>query len=110
MIDEIPLFIYYKGISPEVIDVKGKNSISLSPTVLDYIDLTGPNYFLGQSLFNMNDNSNNIFNTTFVSENNILTTKGIVDGASVRPFDQKSNPNFINILEQYYAIKLQESD
>lgn len=110
MIDEIPLFIYYKGISPEVIDVKGKNSISLSPTVLDYIDLTGPNYFLGQSLFNMNDNSNNIFNTTFVSENNILTTKGIVDGASVGPFDQKSNPNFINILEQYYAIKLQESD
>lgn len=48
-LDRIPLFIYYKGINPEVINVDGKNSVNLTPTILDYLDYSAGNYFLGQS-------------------------------------------------------------
>ena len=51
MVDTMPLFIYYKGITPETVDAAGRNSLDMAPTVLDYLDLTGPNYFLGHSLF-----------------------------------------------------------
>ena len=48
----IPLMIYYPGVQPAVIDVGGRNSISLAPTVLDIMGLAEtPNYFLGNSLF-----------------------------------------------------------
>lgn len=50
-LDEIPLFIYHKGVEPEVIDVNGRNSLGLAPTILDYLDISAPNYFLGTSLF-----------------------------------------------------------
>ena len=50
-LDTIPLFFYYKGIRPQVIDAKGRNSLDLAPTLLDYLDVSGQNYFLGQSLF-----------------------------------------------------------
>lgn len=49
--DEIPLFIYYEGIEPETIDAGGRNSLEFAPTVLDYLDMDAPNYFLGTSLF-----------------------------------------------------------
>ena len=48
----IPLMIYYPGVQPMVIDVGGRNSVSLAPTVLDIMGLEEtPNYFLGNSLF-----------------------------------------------------------
>jgi hypothetical protein len=50
-LDEIPLYVYYKGVQPESVDVNGRNSLNLTPTILDYLDLSGPNYFLGESLF-----------------------------------------------------------
>ncbi|MBR3362490.1 MAG: sulfatase-like hydrolase/transferase [Bacilli bacterium] len=49
--DKIPLFIYHKNIKSRKIDVHGRNSLDLAPTILDYIDESGPNYFLGNSLF-----------------------------------------------------------
>ena len=51
MVDEIPFFIYYPGIVPETIDAAGRNSLDMVPTVLDYVDVSGSNYFLGRSLF-----------------------------------------------------------
>ena len=50
-LDEIPLFIYQKDIKPDVIDVNGKNTLGLAPTILDYLDISADNYFLGNSLF-----------------------------------------------------------
>lgn len=50
-IDIMPLFIYYKGIVPENIDAEGRNSLDLAPTLLDYIDISQENYFLGTTLF-----------------------------------------------------------
>ena len=59
-LDRIPFFIYQKDIEPEVIDVKGKNSLDMAPTLLDYLDIKDENYFLGNSLFSsINDNDNN---------------------------------------------------
>lgn len=50
-IDKIPLIIYHKDIKPNVINVNCRNSLDLVPTILDYIDITDYNYFLGDSLF-----------------------------------------------------------
>ena len=50
-LDRIPLFIYYKGIMPERIDAESRTSIDFAPTLLDYLDISAPNYFLGESLF-----------------------------------------------------------
>lgn len=49
--DEIPLFFYYSGMTPEVVNVEGRNSVNLTPSILDYLDMDGENYFLGNSLF-----------------------------------------------------------
>ena len=49
--DTMPLFFYYKGVTPESIDVAGRNTLGLTPTILDFIDVSCENYFLGTSLF-----------------------------------------------------------
>lgn len=61
--DKIPLFFYYKGILPETIDAKGRNSLNMAPTLMDYLDISAPNYFLGTSLFA--DEPENILETTY---------------------------------------------
>ncbi|MDD6328372.1 MAG: LTA synthase family protein [Lachnospiraceae bacterium] len=49
--DTIPLLIYYNGIQPQCIDADGLNSLDLAPTICDFVDISGENYFLGESLF-----------------------------------------------------------
>lgn len=49
--DRVPLMLYYRGMEPETINAKGRNSLDLAPTILDFIDLSAPNMFLGDSLF-----------------------------------------------------------
>lgn len=51
--DKIPLMIYHKGIDSEVINANGRNSLDLAPTILDYVDISDENYFLGKSLFSL---------------------------------------------------------
>ena len=55
-LDEIPLFFYYAGVEPAQVDAGGRNSLDFAPTLLDYIDISEPNYFLGTSLFVEQDN------------------------------------------------------
>ena len=62
--DTIPLTFYYKGITPETIDAEGRNSICFADTLLDYLDKSAPNFFLGESLFGA-PNYDNLFVTTF---------------------------------------------
>ena len=54
-VDEIPLFIYHDGVKKNSIDVSGRNSLDFAPTILDYLDISAPNYFLGESLFSPYD-------------------------------------------------------
>ncbi|MDO4404639.1 MAG: LTA synthase family protein [Atopobiaceae bacterium] len=50
-LDRVPFFIYHKDVDAHLVDAKGKNSLDLAPTILDYLDISPANYFLGQSLF-----------------------------------------------------------
>ena len=61
--DEIPLTIYYNDVDPCYINVDGRNSLCLAPTILDFLDISAPNYFLGESLFVASDA--NEFDTIF---------------------------------------------
>lgn len=63
-LDKIPFFIYYKGVSPQTIDVNGKNSLNMTPTVLDFLDYSSTNYFLGSSLFSQ-DKKNDLLNSIY---------------------------------------------
>ena len=49
--DEIPLFFYYKSMESGEWDTGGATSVALAPTILDYLDVSAPNYFMGTSLF-----------------------------------------------------------
>lgn len=107
MVDEIPLYIYFSGVQPLEIDVNGRNSLGLAPTILDLVDISDSNYFLGNSLFNVNMN---IFDTTFVSETTRLSTNRVTDGAHILPFNYSESPEFETLLEQYYAAKKQKPE
>lgn len=69
-LDKIPFFIYYKGVSSQTIDVNGKNFLNMTPTVLDFLDYSSTNYFLGTSLFSQ-DNNDNMFSSIY-SEGTVL--------------------------------------
>lgn len=103
-LDTIPLFIYHKGVTPQVLDVNGRNSLDLTSTILDYVDINGPNYFLGASLFHDADNNNNldrIFSTSvdcFSSENGII--KKMEDTDEETMIVKES-------IKNYYAAKTQ---
>ncbi len=56
-VGEIPLFIWYKGVEAQNIDVNGRNSLCLAPTIMDLLDMNVSNYFLGSSLFLPNSSS-----------------------------------------------------
>ena len=73
-IDKIPLFIYHKEVKSRKIDVNGKNSLDLAPTILDYIDISSPNYFLGDSLF-ANKKSNTKFDLIWTDAVNYISSK-----------------------------------
>ena len=50
-LDAIPCFFYYAGVEAEQVDVGGRNSLDFTPTLLDYLDVSAPNCFMGESLF-----------------------------------------------------------
>lgn len=56
--DKIPFFIWNNKVTPNKIDANGRNSLCMAPTILDYLDIDGENYFLGDSLFSENDTNN----------------------------------------------------
>lgn len=71
-VDEIPLIMYHKNIKPQTIEVNGRNSLDLAPTILDYIDISGPNYFLGTSLFS---DKGSKYDTTYSDMMILLSSK-----------------------------------
>lgn len=73
-VGQVPLFIYYKNGTSQTINANGRNSLDLAPTILDYVDISAPNYFLGTSLFSNKESS--LYSHIFSSETKIMTTKG----------------------------------
>ncbi len=74
-VDEIPFFIYYKGIEPKTMSAQGRNSLCMAQTVLDFIDISGENYFLGYQLLYSNKSVTN-YDTVFYDASNIYSTAG----------------------------------
>ncbi|MBM7642429.1 LTA synthase family protein [Streptococcus loxodontisalivarius] len=101
-VDQVPFFIYYKGITPQEIDVQGRNSLDMVPTVLDYLDISEENYFLGVSLFMPKENNNN-YDTVFHDNSNLLST----DGASISALTASQQEIIENQLTKYFAAKLE---
>lgn len=51
-VDTVPLIMIGAGVKHEVLDAKGYNSLSLTPTILQILNYNNePNFFLGCSLF-----------------------------------------------------------
>ena len=99
LLDDMPLFIYHKGIEHADIDVNGRNTLSLAPTILDYVDITGPNYFLGESLFSGKD-SGTKFDHYFHDDINFCSTFNRTLCVKTEEIDQ----NIINSINDYLSI------
>ncbi len=98
-VDEIPLYIYYSGMEPQTINVNGSNSLCFTPTVLDFLDITGGNYFLGNSLFGTSDLKGH-YNTIFYDASYIRSTSdGIIK--KVNKGDQK---DFIDTINPFFSL------
>ena len=98
-LDEIPFFIYYKGIEPEIIDVSGRNTVCLAPTILDYLDLSAPNYFVGSSLFATQ--ANTINETSYYDLDARYTSKN----CSVSLMAPEEQASFEEQVWGYFALK-----
>ena len=103
-IDQIPLMIYHKGVEARTIDALGKNSLDLAPTILDYVDINGPNYFLGAFLFFEADDINSL-DTIFTSSADYYSTRG----CNIRKLDESDVETSIvqKLIQNYYAAKQQ---
>ena len=97
MIDKIPFYIYYKNNTPQKIDVSGKNSLCLTPTILDYLDISHENYFLGTSLFNKDESDSNYFQS--------LATYYKTSINGITPLSNTEVSNFEKELFDYFLIK-----
>lgn len=103
-LDRIPFYIYYRGVDPKVCDVNGRNSLNMTPTVLDYLDMTGYNYFLGESLFSPYENTNP-FDTIYESFGDMYDTSG----GSIQNMGIELRKNMESQIAKYFAVKMLDS-
>ena len=73
----------------------------MAPTVLDYVDISAPNYFLGDSLFY---GFGNEYDTLFSEEAFLFSTSG----GNIGSIPESSVDETWNLIYNYYAAKLQE--
>lgn len=105
--DQIPLLIWSNKIEAQEINAEGRNSLCFAPTLLDFLDIDGDNYFLGDSLFTDND-VNNLIDKVYAipdEERYRITSE---DGISELDEDKF---NIVNpIIKSYlsYTIKAKE--
>lgn len=95
---------YHKGVEPQQIDAAGRNSLDITSTILDYVDIDAPNYFLGASLFHDADNYNNL-DTIFTSSVDLYSTKN----GNIHKLKETEAETAIvqEMVRNYYAAKLQ---
>lgn len=96
-LDAIPLLIYSPGVEGQEIDVNGRNSLSLAPTILDFLDIEAPNYFLGKSLFCDPPESNidTYFTDSTTRASTYMAEIVSISSAEARAYDE--------ILNRYFA-------
>ena len=100
VMDEMPFILWHKGIKPQVIDARGRNSLSAIPTVLDYVDISEPNYFLGETLFY---NYGSYYDTIFQEEGFLYSS---TNGRLTSLVDSEADEAW-NYIYMYYNAKKQ---
>lgn len=103
--DRIPLMFYYKGIEPEAVSAHRSNSVDLAPTILDYLDLSAPNTFLGQSLFNEESMKGDPlpYDRCFFDGTNVSKT-GF--GGKRKDISNKKKKVMLEVLMDYFAVSI----
>lgn len=106
-ISPIPLMIWYPGLTdPSTIDVGGRNSLALAPTILD---LTGAedskNYFLGNTLFSSNISP---LEYVFASGDTKVSTRELTQSMTKdNTYHVLSSESvFAQQIQRYYSISL----
>ena len=101
-VDEIPLFIFHNNVITGHINVGGRNSLDLAPTVFDFLDISAPNSFLGSSLFSEEAENECEYNFTDSSEK--YTTKN----NSISKIKGDDLKKFNELLQDYYIAARSE--
>ena len=98
-VDKIPFFIYYLGIEAKEIDTEGRNSLCLAPTMMDYLDISVPNYFVGTSLFSGEMGS--------ICEkiHSYLTECYVIENDNIKLPKKKLYNRYQKIVQDYYITK-----
>jgi arylsulfatase A-like enzyme len=96
-INNIPLFFFWYGIEHKIIDAHGRNSLDLTPTILDLLNINSyVNFFLGSSLFmeNLND-----FSTITAIGEDFYSTKN-------NKIEKIIMGKEIDLIKDYYRISI----
>ncbi len=96
-LDAIPLFIYYDGIEAEKIDANGRNSLCMTPTLLDFLDINTENYFLGSSLFDKDASTE--YDNIFYDASYLISTE---DG-EIRYLEDLEIDSFLSSVLSYFS-------
>jgi len=101
-LDRIPLIFYYRNVSAERYDAGGRNSINMAPTLLDFLDMSAPNYFLGASLFGPKRES--LWDATYESYGMIYRT----DEGAIKYPEKDWRQQFELGITKYFALKVSD--
>jgi glucan phosphoethanolaminetransferase (alkaline phosphatase superfamily) len=95
-VGKVPLMFYNKDIVPEHVDVSGRNSLCLTPTILDILNIREyENYFLGSSLFS---------DGTTIEKISALGEEYFYTGCTNVLYFPSGYDNEINKIKRYYTI------
>lgn len=103
-VDEMPLVFWHKGVRPEKIDAGGRNTLDMVPTLLDYLDLSAPNYFLGSSLFCPAEENTSLFDTCFYDATYARST----EKGNIRPLTESEEKRLKKDLQRYFIARAQK--
>ena len=101
--DRIPLMIYWSGVEPEVVDAQGRNSLDLAPTLLDYLDLSAPNAFLGESLFVPAEGGEEMPFDRYFFDGSAVSKTGLAPDEKVPRAERKA---VLNRILQYFTVSM----
>lgn len=96
-VDTIPLYFFHKGIGAATKDVDGRNSLDLAPTLLDYLDISEENYFLGNSLFQEEASQ---YDTVFYEPSFIASTRNGI----IQELSQSDHEKALENIKKYFAV------
>lgn len=102
-LDEIPFMIYSADGLPVQVDAGGRNSLDMVPTVLDYLNISAPNYFLGCSLFGEQTDGFSL-DTFFFDPAYIMNT----DNDTIQVLDAGTSEVVYDLLKEYFSVSTQE--